>query len=155
MDKEKYIKDMKQFCAKFTRPPGDKLFSCGAGKGGACADAYGKLQLCMMLRHPDTVFDLKKQSLKVIMTECFTDIQKMKAKNPRYLERCAKCFLKGLCEQCPAKSWMEDGTLDAPVEYFCDIAHAQAEYVGLLEKGEKAWTVENWQERIERFVKEE
>ncbi len=153
-NKEKYLKDMKQFCSKFTRPPGDKLFSCGAGKGGGCVDAYGKLQLCMMLRHPDTVFDMRKQPLKEIITGCFPKIQELKAQNPVYLERCANCFLKGLCEQCPAKSWMEHGTLDTPVEYLCDIAHAQAEYLGLLKKKEKAWTVENWKERIEDFSKE-
>ena len=32
----------------------------------------------------------------------------------------------GLCEQCPAKSWSEHGTLDTPVEYHCEMAHAQA-----------------------------
>ncbi|MDD5597659.1 MAG: radical SAM protein [Victivallaceae bacterium] len=153
-DKKEYMKDKKQFCAKFTRPAGNNLFSCGAGKGSACVDAYGKLQLCMGLRHPDTVFDLRKQSIKTIMTERFADIRKMQAKNPRYMERCAKCFLKGLCEQCPGKSWTEHGTLDTPVQYFCDITHAQAEYLGLLGKGEKAWTVENWQERIRKFVEE-
>lgn len=151
-DKERYIKGMKEFCPKFTRPPGDKLFSCGAGKGGGCVDAYGNLQLCMMLRHPETVFDLKKDSLKTIMTESFPKIQGIKAQNSDYLNRCAKCFLKGLCEQCPAKSWMEHGTLDTPVEYLCDIAHIQAEYLGLLKKREKAWTVENWKERIDKFT---
>ena len=151
-DKERYIKGMKEFCPKFTRPPGDKLFSCGAGKGGGCVDAYGNLQLCMMLRHPETVFDLKKDSLKTIMTESFPKIQGIKAQNSDYLNRCAKCFLKGLCEQCPAKSWMEHGTLDTPVEYLCEIAHIQAEYLGLLKKGEKAWTVENWKERIDKFT---
>ncbi len=106
----------------------------------------------MMLRHPETVFDLKKDSLKTIMTESFPKIQGIKAQNSDYLNRCAKCFLKGLCEQCPAKSWMEHGTLDTPVEYLCEIAHIQAEYLGLLKKGEKAWTVENWKERIDKFT---
>jgi sulfatase maturation enzyme AslB (radical SAM superfamily) len=34
--------------------------------------------------------------------------------------------------QCPAKSWMEHGTLDTPVEYLCSVAHAQARHLGLI-----------------------
>jgi radical SAM protein with 4Fe4S-binding SPASM domain len=150
--KNKYLKEMREFCAKFMRPPGDKLFSCGAGCGG-CVDAYGNFQLCMMLRHPETVYDLRSGSLKDALENFFPKIREIKAVNPDYLKRCARCFLKGLCEQCPAKSWMEHGALDTPVEYFCEIAHAQARFLGLIEEWEKAWEVEDWKERIEKFVK--
>ena len=115
-------------------------------------DAYGYLQPCLLLRHPDVVYDLKTGSLKDAMTNFFPKIREMRASNPDYLARCARCFLKGLCEQCPAKSWMEYGTLDTPVEYLCDVAHAQAEYLGLVSKGEKAWEVVNWQERISKLA---
>ena len=72
----------------------------------------------------------------------FKILKDMKATNPEYLKRCAVCFLKGLCEQCPAKSWAEYGTLDTPVEYLCEVAHAQAYWLGWLKDGEKAWEVE-------------
>ena len=72
----------------------------------------------------------------------------MKATNPDYLRRCAVCFLKGLCEQCPAKSWTEHGTLDTPVEYLCSVAHAQAVFLGRLKKGEKSWEIYDWQRRM-------
>ncbi len=148
---EKYFKDMKEFCSKFTRPPGDKLFSCGSGLGGGCVDAYGCFQPCLMLRRPDTVYDLKEGSLKEAMTSFFPELRERKARNGDYLARCACCFLKGLCEQCPAKSWMEHGTLDTPVDYLCEVAHVQARYLGLLDQGEKAWDVADWQERIDRM----
>lgn len=151
--REEYIKEMKQFCAKFMAPQGNKLFSCGAGIHGGCVDAYGYFQLCMMLRHPNTVYDLKKGSLKDAVTNFFSEVRKMKAKNSDYLNRCARCFLKGLCEQCPAKSWMEHGTLDTPVDYFCEIAHSQARYLGLLGNDERAWEIEDWQERLKDFAK--
>jgi len=147
-NKDKYLKEMKEFCSKFMRPSGDKLFSCGSGTGGGCVDAYGFLQPCMMLRHPETVYDLKKGSLKDALTNFFPKLRETKAANSEYLARCAKCFLKGLCEQCPAKSWMEHGTLDTPVEYLCEIAHTQARYLGLLKENEKAWEVNEWQARI-------
>ncbi|MCU0666416.1 MAG: radical SAM protein [Candidatus Omnitrophica bacterium] len=149
--KGKYIKEMKEFCAKFIRPPADKLFSCGSGKGGGCVDAYGNFQPCMLLRHPDYVYDLRKGSLKDALENFFPKLREIKATNSDYLNRCAKCFLKGLCEQCPAKSWAEHGTLDTPVEYLCEVAHAQAEFLGLIKENEKAWEVADWQERIDRF----
>ncbi|MCK4859277.1 MAG: radical SAM protein [Candidatus Omnitrophica bacterium] len=153
--KDKYVKEMKEFCSKFTRPPGDTLFSCGSGVGGGCVDAYGNFQPCMMLRHPVTIYSLKNGSLKDALLNFFPRMRKMKAANLDYLSRCAKCFLKGLCEQCPAKSWMEHGTLDTPVEYLCEIAHTQARFLGLLKEDEKAWEVEDWRERIGKFAGKE
>ena len=149
--REKYLKWMKEFCSKFTRPPGEKLFSCGAGIGSGCVDAYGHFQLCMLLRHPDTIYNLKSGSLKDAITNFFPKVREIKATNSNYLARCANCFIKGICEQCPAKSWMEHGTLDTPVEYHCNIAHAQARYLGLINEGEMAWEVRNWRERIKNF----
>jgi MoaA/NifB/PqqE/SkfB family radical SAM enzyme len=152
--KATYLKEMKEFCSKFMGPPGDELFSCGGGTGGACVDSYGQLQLCMGLRHPDTVYDLKKGSLKQAMNDFFPAVRERKATHPDYLTRCARCFLKGLCEQCPGKSWTEHGTLDTPVEYLCEIAHAQGRQLGLLGEKESAWEIEDWRQRIRNFSEE-
>jgi radical SAM protein with 4Fe4S-binding SPASM domain len=150
--KEKHIREMKEFCSKFMRPPGEKLFSCGAGKGNGCVDAYGSFQPCMMLHHPDCNYDLRSGTLKDALINFFPRVRGMKATNPEYLVHCAKCFLKGLCEQCPASSWLEHGTLDTPVEYLCVIAHAQTRFLGLLREGERAWEVEEWRERVQELV---
>lgn len=148
-----YKRGMAQFVAKFMHPSGDKLFTCGAGESG-CVDAYGKYQMCMKLRHPDTVYDLTNGSIKEALLEAFPRYYDLRAKNPEYLERCARCFIKGLCEQCPAKSWSEHGTLDTPVEYYCQVAHEQARTLGLISEGEKAWEVSNWEERVDKFIKQ-
>ncbi len=142
-----YLQEMRGFCGKFMGPPGDLLFSCGAGRG-ACVDAYGKLQPCLTLRHPDMVYDLHKGSLKEALTNFFPRLrEETRAANPDYLARCARCFLKGLCEQCPAKSWAEHGALDTPVDYFCRVAHAQARDLGLLRDIERSWEVKDWRKR--------
>jgi radical SAM protein with 4Fe4S-binding SPASM domain len=146
-----FAENMKAFCSKFMYPPGDKLFSCSAGAQSGCLDAYGYFFPCLLLKHPDTGYDLKKDSLKGALTNFFPEVRKIRATNPDYLSRCARCFLKGLCEQCPAKSWTEHGILDTPVEYLCQIAHTMARYFKLLDEGEKAWDVKNWRERIKRF----
>ena len=148
---EAYRRAMAQFSAGFMGPQGDRLFTCGAGEAG-CVDAYGRYQMCIPLRHPDTVYDLQHGTLREALTEVFPRLRELRAANPDYLARCARCFLKGLCEQCPAKSWAEHGTLDTPVEYFCQIAHAQARYLGLLEEGENAWEVADWQGRLQRLA---
>ncbi len=143
---ENYRREMAEFFEKFLSPPGDRLFTCGIGPG--CVDAYGVFQPCLALRHPDLTFDLKKGTLKEALTSVFPRLKEMRAINPLYLERCARCFLRGFCEQCPAKSWSEHGTLDTPVEYLCRVAHAQARFLGLVGKGEKAWNVKDSEERI-------
>ena len=109
----------------------------------------------MELRHPQTVYDLNKGSLKEALTHFFPEVRKIKAKNRYYLACCARCFLKGLCEQCPARSWAEDGTLDTPVDYYCEIAHTEARVLGLLRKDEKAWEVMDWKERIKNLSEKE
>lgn len=146
-DKEKYRKEMRLFCSRFMGPQGDRLFTCGAGRS-LCVDAYGKLQPCMLLRHPHLAYDLKTGTLRDAMEKKFPALRKIRAKNPRYLERCARCLLKGLCDQCPARSWSEHGTLDTPVEYLCQVAHARARLLGLISPGEKGWEVENIEDRI-------
>jgi radical SAM protein with 4Fe4S-binding SPASM domain len=153
-DEEKYHKGMREFAEKFMGPPGDLLFKCGAGKG-LCINAYGRAQPCIGVRVPELSFDVvsggKTASLADALDK-FASLGELKAKNSDYLKRCAVCFLKGLCEQCPAKSWSEHGTLDTPVEYLCSVAHAQAVYMGWLSEGQKAWTVENWKERVGKKV---
>jgi radical SAM protein with 4Fe4S-binding SPASM domain len=150
-DKEEYIHIMKQFTQKFMGPSGNRLFACGAGQN-LCIDAYGNIQPCMGIRNPELVY--KQGSPLSDSLVKFKQLSEIKATNSEYLSRCANCFIMGLCEQCPAKSWAEHGTLDTPVEYLCEIAHAQAYSLGLLSENEKAWSInpEGYQERIDRFV---
>jgi radical SAM protein with 4Fe4S-binding SPASM domain len=143
-----YRKEMGEFCSTFIGPPGESLFPCGAGMQRVSVDSYGYCQPCTLLRHPETVYDLKAGSLRDGLTKFFPQIREKKASNPDYLKRCVRCFLKGLCEQCPGKSWLEHGTLDTPVEYFCEIAHVSARYLGLLGEREMGWEVTDWRERI-------
>ncbi len=145
-DADKFRKSTSEFASKFMGPPGENLFRCGAGCG-MCIDAYGTAQPCMGVRAPELTYDTCKYSLETILDK-FRDLREMRAKNPEYLKRCALCFLKGLCEQCPAKSWSEHQTLDTPVKYLCEAAHAQARWMGWLAKNEFGWEVEDWKERI-------
>jgi radical SAM protein with 4Fe4S-binding SPASM domain len=149
-DEAKYRKEMGEFASKFMGPSGDQLFGCGAGRG-ICVDAYGRAQPCMGIRAPESTYQAAgangHSSLRDAMDR-FSHLRELRAANPDYLRRCAVCFLKGLCEQCPAKSWTEHGTLDTPVEYLCEVAHAQARYLGWLGENEHGWEVLDWRERV-------
>jgi len=147
-----YIREMKSQCRLWPGKIGQRLFRCGAGRGMAALDSYGRLQPCLLLRHPEAVYDLKTGSFREAMTEFFPKLREKMPRNPEYLGRCTDCFLGWLCEQCPAKSWMEHGTLDTPVDYWCDLSRAQAEYLGLIEKGEKPWEVEDGDKRLRKFI---
>lgn len=141
-----YQEDLLTFCSKLGCH-NQRLFFCAENIHGIGVDASGYFQRCLVLRHPDIQYDIRKGSLKDALTNFVPKIRGMEAVNPVYLERCAVCFLKGACEQCPARSWMEYGDLDTPVEYLCEITHARARYFGLLAEGEHAWEIKDWQNR--------
>jgi MoaA/NifB/PqqE/SkfB family radical SAM enzyme len=161
----KYIQSMREFASKFMGHLDDKLFNCGAGLG-TCVDAYGNAQMCMLLRHPDMVYPLDPtrhrsshpetdlSPLEYALKIFFPQLREMEAVTPEYIRRCAVCFLNGLCDQCPGRSWEEHGTLDTPVEYLCQVAHTQARYLGLLKEGENAWELPEaiWRVRLQAFI---
>jgi len=155
-DRDRYRHEMLSFCAQFTRPAGDRLFTCGAGHS-LSIDAYGRIQGCLLLRAPQLTLDVRSHpdALRHALEMLPTRLGGIKASHPAYLERCARCFLRGLCESCPARSWMEHGALDIPVEYHCQVAHVEARNLGLLAPGEYAWQITDWQSRLSNLnVKE-
>jgi radical SAM protein with 4Fe4S-binding SPASM domain len=133
-----YREGMAEFCRKYMESGKGRLFLCGAGREGS-VDAYGIYQPCLLLRDPRLGFDLKKGGLREALTLFFPKVRKIKVANPEFLKRCGRCRLRGLCEQCPGRSWSEHGTLDTPVEYLCEVAHAQARDLGVLKDGEMGW----------------
>jgi len=150
-----YLADLVDFCSRCGGAQGDSLFPCDAAKHNkGCVDAYGRLKPCIGLSNPETAYDLKKGTLKDAITNFFPKVREMKAKNPEYLARCARCYLRGICEQCPGKAWAEYGTMDTPIQYLCDIVHLQARRAGLLNEGEMSWEVEDWEERLKKFKAE-
>lgn len=152
-DEAAFRRDMVRLFSRFAGIQGDRIFACEAGTGSACLDSYGRLQACLLLRHPDTTYDLKKGNLKDALKVFFPSLRERRAKNSDYLARCARCFLSDLCDQCPARSWMESGTLDTPIEHYCRTSHRIARGLGLLGDAENAWDILDREKRIEEFVK--
>ncbi len=141
-----YREAMHEFGVRFLGPPGDLLFACGAGHA-LTVDAYGCAQPCLGLRSPELTIDLKSHSLDEAL-RAYESLRGMRASNPEYLRRCARCFLKSLCEQCPARAWTEHGTLDTPVDYLCAVAHAKARALGWLAPDEVGYTCGTWRSKV-------
>jgi hypothetical protein len=80
-DESAYRSSMAQFAEKFFYPQGDQLFNCGAGESG-CVDAYGHYQMCILLRHPVTTYNLHHGTLEDALENFFPIIRQMKASNP-------------------------------------------------------------------------
>jgi len=123
---------MRQAISKNRKPKPNRMFVCpGVGKRHT-VDAYGRLQLCLEVRRPETTFDLRTGSLAQALTD---HVPKCRAR--RYdsdceiSNRCGQCRLWPACPVCPACSWAENGTLDSVPEYLCAVMHEQAEILNI------------------------
>ncbi|MDZ7722023.1 MAG: radical SAM protein [candidate division KSB1 bacterium] len=148
---KRYLNEMQQFMKKFSKPPGNKLFTCGAGCSAWTVDSFGNLQVCLMVRHPNLIVNLHELPLDEAMQILTRRKESLYSRNIEYRERCAQCFLYDRCRQCPGTAWCEHGVMDQPVDYYCALAHAEAQACGLLTAGEKAWEVRNRENRIRKL----
>lgn len=103
------------------------LFHCGAGNGSFNLSHDGFFRLCSSLWHPKCIYDLKKGSLTDAWRNFIPRVRDMRSERREFLEKCRVCPLINLCMWCPAHAHLESGEMDAPVDYFCELAHARAE----------------------------
>ncbi|NQT16234.1 MAG: radical SAM protein [Planctomycetes bacterium] len=104
-----------------------RLLHCGAGNGSFNVSYDGLFRLCSSLWHPDCVYDLRKGNLTDAWNNLFPRVRGMRSDRKEFLQTCRSCEISNLCLWCPAHAHLETGELDAPVEYFCKVAHARAE----------------------------
>ena len=108
----------------------DHLFHCGAGNGSFSVGYDGTFRLCSSLWAPETIFDLRKGTLRDAWEHLVPKVREMRSQRREFLERCRRCPIVNLCLWCPAHSWLETGELDTVIDYFCQVAHARAESIG-------------------------
>lgn len=113
--------------SEYELPNQDNLFRCRAGISSFDINPYGELQLCQLLRKPS--FDLCKGSFREGFYNLFPKIRSAKY---RTTSKCRECKLWYLCPQCPARAELETGNQEAPVDYFCQLAHKREELKGVL-----------------------
>jgi radical SAM protein with 4Fe4S-binding SPASM domain len=123
LEDEQRSGEWREFCGKFLAPVSSEyLFSCGAGISAFHIDPYGQMSACEMVRFQS--FSLRRNRFKQGWDDVIPRILEQK---PRGHYPCARCELISLCGQCPGWAWLENGSLERPVEYLCRIAHLRAQ----------------------------
>jgi radical SAM protein with 4Fe4S-binding SPASM domain len=117
----------------FSRIGCNHLFHCGAGSGSFNVGYNGTFRLCSSLWAPETLYDLRKGTLREAWERLVPTVRDMRSQRPEFLERCRCCSIINLCMWCPAHSWLETGEMDTPIEYFCRVAGARADAIKKLE----------------------
>jgi len=106
----------------------NRVFSCGAGSRTFHIDPYGKMKMCILLREPE--FSLREMSFRRIWDEMFPPVFNQMRRSDH---ECNSCNLFSLCDKCPAWSQMEKGSLEARVEYTCEVGHRRAAALGVYD----------------------
>jgi radical SAM protein with 4Fe4S-binding SPASM domain len=113
------------------------LFHCKVGLVSFDLTCDGKFRLCGSLTAPETIFDLRKGSLKEAFTEFVPLVRDIRSDKTSPQVKCTNCELINLCAWCPATAYLETGALDQQVDYFCQIAHARAKLLNHDKKRDK------------------
>jgi radical SAM protein with 4Fe4S-binding SPASM domain len=109
-----------------------RLFSCSAGLTSFYINPYGGLQLCLEMPRP--VFDLRKYSFE---EGFYNFLFNLRSGDYPLESPCRECEVYYLCGQCPARSLLENGEMEKPVEYLCQLAHKIAETINKENKSEE------------------
>ena len=101
------------------------LYTCGGGFRSFYLDPYGWMGLCQMTR--PAVYDLVSGTLE----EGWEVLGEFRQKRVSKDFECLHCALAGICQRCPAFSFLEHGDPETRVEYTCAIAYLRAQQLGL------------------------
>ncbi len=100
------------------RTPLTNLFNCAIGGGdGFHIDPYGNTFACNLIRKP--AFNLLKVDIDYAMNRLLPLVR-----NKKFISdsKCNGCNLRKDCHWCPGRAYVETGDMEAPVEYYCELA---------------------------------
>jgi len=98
---------------------GGNLFLCNAGLNSFWVDSAGCAHICSIMRHPNFKYDLIKNNIKKYWHEIIPAILSKKSDETVFKNNCAYCEHRKSCAWCPAKSYIENGKLFQPIDYYC------------------------------------
>jgi radical SAM protein with 4Fe4S-binding SPASM domain len=104
----------------------DDVYQCGGGINSFAIDPEGKMSICV-LSHSDQ-FDLRQGSFQEGWEGFLAKVRNKKITRPT---KCTDCHIRAFCSACAATSELEHGDPEAPVEFFCEVAHLRSHVVGL------------------------
>ena len=104
--------------------PGE-VYHCGGGVSAFAIDPEGRMSICVLSQQE--MFDLRKGSFQDGWTRFLGEVR---AKKVTRLTKCNDCRIRELCSTCAATAELEHGDAEAPIEYFCEVAHLRAQALG-------------------------
>lgn len=97
---------------------GDDLFRCSiSGGDGFHVDPYGDTFPCLLIRNPR--FSLLVRDIASARQEVLSSVRDKKFASD---SRCKGCGLREVCVWCPGRAYIETGSKESPVEYYCRLA---------------------------------
>ncbi len=111
------------------------LYTCGGGLRSFYVDPYGGMSLCQMTR--PAVYDLVSGTVE----EGWEVLGELRQRRVSKDFACLHCHLAGICQRCPAFSFLEHGDPETVVEYACAIARLRAQELGLVDSMAKELVV--------------
>ncbi len=104
----------------------EKVYICGAAKTGIFVNHNGMTSGCNYTQ--GDVYDWRKGSLQ----KAWDYLDEVVVNRKRTLvTKCVECRLRPGCSSCPAKSELENGHLELPVEHICHSTHLRAYVAGI------------------------
>ena len=125
---------MTRIYAKRKKTP-NLLFPCSVGRSPSI-DPYGIFQPCIEMHCPATACDLNVYSLSYAINRHIPKIKKMVIEEENQTQECINCRIREFCFQCPACSWLENGSLYTPTKYLCEIARELSNRIMVNTNGE-------------------
>ncbi|HVX97878.1 MAG TPA: radical SAM protein [Polyangia bacterium] len=101
------------------------LYNCGGGTSAVAVDPEGKMRICVLSQRDGV--DVRAGSVEAAWQE----LAEVRARPVTRATKCTTCRLRQICSTCAATSDLEHGDAEAPVDYFCEVAHLRALAVGV------------------------
>lgn len=141
---EKRLMEWNEFIEKFSGPPSEYIYDCGAGINTFNIDPNGKMSVCTLVRRP--AYSLKHYTFHEVWHELIPQIISRKRMQ---MTPCRSCELISMCGQCPGMSQLECGDDESQIDYLCDIAHMRAEAFGLTKQKKEG---DHYEESIKEAI---
>ncbi|MFA7115123.1 MAG: radical SAM protein [Candidatus Omnitrophota bacterium] len=123
------ISDKNNRAGEIKRIKGKKrVFRCGSGCTEASLNPYGELKLCPEINEP--AFDILSRSLEA----AWKDLKKFVKDLEKTDYVCKNCYLSAFCNTCPARMFVEGGSLKICNQYDKELAIIKAKKSGHWDK---------------------
>lgn len=93
------------------------MYQCSAWRKQFFINPFGRIKFCQFSE--EFSLDLKKDSLRNYLSQISVKIPNEEFQTDA---KCKNCRLRPFCYYCPARAYLETGSKERPVEYFCELA---------------------------------